>query len=186
MSKRVRSRNYFVYPIAFDTLLWRSGMRTDQTAKLLGRTTRTIQDWRAGNRPVPRWAFQLVQLMLAERYDQWRVLPAPWVFPGDHDLRPIIGTGVAQNDASYPQADGPDSDAQDDIATEGKPVSANDLFLNRQAQRPMPAAQASDRRPWLRTSDAAPGYPQAGLARATEAQLAGPWITLLTSFREAA
>jgi hypothetical protein len=68
-----RSRNNFVWPSEFDELLYRGGLKTPQAAILLGRTRRTIGDWRAGNRPVPRWAFRLVQLTLLERYEAWGV-----------------------------------------------------------------------------------------------------------------
>lgn len=58
--RRARSGNNFVFPSEFDWLLFSTGTTTRRAAKLLGRTTRTVRDWRSGRRPVPRWAFQLV------------------------------------------------------------------------------------------------------------------------------
>jgi len=180
MSKRLRCGNYFVFPSEFDSLLWRSGTTTQRAAKILGRTTRTIRDWRAGNRPVPRWAFRLVQLLQLQSYDQWRVLPHIWIYPGDADIRRQV-FGPARNDACYPQEEGLSGGGDSGSFPSEKAEieqSASDLLLNRQAQRPparCAARQPLDRRT---SSDPAPGYPQAGIARASEARLAGPWITL--------
>lgn len=71
MRKRGLSRNYFVWPSEFDALLHQTGTPTRAAARILGRTVRTVSDWRMGNRPVPRWAFLLLQFIVWDRRDQW-------------------------------------------------------------------------------------------------------------------
>lgn len=71
--KRVRSRNFYAWSSELDHLLWSSGTPTARAAKYLGRTARTVHDWRNGKRPVPRWALRLLQFLLYDRYEQWRV-----------------------------------------------------------------------------------------------------------------
>lgn len=100
MSRRYwLTRNNFVFPSEFDALLYSTGTTTIRAAKLLNRTRRTIHDWRTGNRPVPRWAFQLVYYeslnlpsVQLERL-RWR----RWV-----DLRPYFGAPA--NDSLFLQA----------------------------------------------------------------------------------
>lgn len=58
--RRALTGNNFVFPSEFDWLLFSTGTTTKRAARMLGRTARTIHDWRTGRRPVPRWAFQLV------------------------------------------------------------------------------------------------------------------------------
>lgn len=89
MRRRYRvTRNNFVFPSAFDLLCWRTGTNNRRAARLLCRTERTIADWRAGNRPVPRWAFDLVYYAAFElpelRLEKLR-------YRGWADLRPFYG-----------------------------------------------------------------------------------------------
>lgn len=103
MSRRkYLTRENFVFPSAFDALLYETGTTTIRAAKLLNRTRRTVHDWRTGHRPVPRWAFQLVYYaaldlppLHLERL-KWR----RWV-----DLRPYFGAPV--NDELFLQASSP-------------------------------------------------------------------------------
>lgn len=89
MRRRYRvTRNNFVFPSAFDLLCWRTGTNNARAARLLCRTERTIADWRAGHRPVPRWAFDLVYYASFELPE---VLLAKVRYRGWADLRPFYG-----------------------------------------------------------------------------------------------
>lgn len=118
MAERRFSGKNFVFPQAFDELLWRGGIRTAEAARLLNRTERTVRDWRAGHRPVPRWAFRLVELTLLDRWEAWGVLPLAWTYP---DLRFYLPE-LAGNDADAPAED-PEtvpSATDDPVALRGK------------------------------------------------------------------
>lgn len=101
MRNRPLSGKNFVFPAAFDELLWRGGIRTPEAARLLNRTQRTVRDWRSGARPVPRWAFRLVELTLLDRWEAWGVAPVLWAYPARLDLRFYL-PGGAGNDPAGP------------------------------------------------------------------------------------
>lgn len=88
-SRRHRSGNNFVWPSAFDDLLWRTGTPTRTAAAWLNRTPRTVHDWRTGRRPVPRWAFQLVKFLAWDRFETWRADLHLWRYRPAIDLREI-------------------------------------------------------------------------------------------------
>lgn len=96
MRNRPLSGKNFVFPAAFDELLWRGGIRTPEAARLLNRTQRTVRDWRSGARPVPRWAFRLVELTLLDRWEAWGVAPVLWAYPARLDLRFYLPGGRRQ------------------------------------------------------------------------------------------
>jgi len=103
MSRPLSGKN-FVWPQSFDELLWRGGVRDREAAQLLNRTQRTIRDWRTGHRPVPRWAFRLVELTLLDRWDAWGEPPIMWMQPARLDLRFYL-PDPASNDEAAPPAE---------------------------------------------------------------------------------
>lgn len=101
MTRRQRyTRKNFVYPSAFDHLLSMTGTPTWRAAAMLGRTTRTVTDWRNGRRPVPRWAFELIEFQVWQRVDTFRAHAAVWARPNDIDLRPCFGERSANDPPS--------------------------------------------------------------------------------------
>lgn len=97
MSRRPRSGKNFVWPSELDHMLWRTGTRTAAAARIVGRTERTVRDWRSGRRPVPRWAFELLRFVIWERVDTFRVHAAVWARPTDIDLRPCFAQPSAND-----------------------------------------------------------------------------------------
>jgi len=97
---RSLSRNSFVFPSEFDWLLYQTGTTNARAARLLCRHVRSIEDWRAGRRPVPRWAFELVRLWSMELPQVVRVKHAhhAWI-----DWRIYCGDRAA-NAARFMQA----------------------------------------------------------------------------------
>jgi len=99
MGKRFRSGKNFVYPSEFDALLWQTGTSTRRVAGWLGRTGRTVHDWREGRRPVLRWAFELVKFIAWDRLDVWGVDRHFSVHLVAVDLRPWFMETEAANEA---------------------------------------------------------------------------------------
>ena len=115
--RRGLTRNSFVFPSAFDLLCWRTGTNNKRAAKLLCRTERTVADWRAGHRPVPRWAFDLVYyasfegpevLLWKLRHRDWADLRAFYREPANADLLlPAPGPAQAADGSTGPAVPNP-------------------------------------------------------------------------------